>query len=94
MVTHEQEEDIKATVVKYAAQNKLLNVMKHIASQGYNIHIENDVALCYAVQNEDVDMIKFLLDNGADIHAHDDEILNYAHQHNPKIHDILLKHDK
>jgi hypothetical protein len=65
-------------VLRVAAQNGHLNVVKYSVKNGADIHSGGDHALRWASNNGHLNIVKYLLKNGANIHAWDDYALRYA----------------
>ena len=68
----------KNDVLRRAALNGYLGVVKYLIEQGANIHAMDDFALCLASKNGHLDIVKYLVEHGANIHAGDDDALYLA----------------
>ena len=68
-------------ILRLAARNGHLEIVKYLVEQGADIHADNDCALQWAAQNDHLKIVKYLVEHGADIHADNDLALRYVAQH-------------
>jgi ankyrin repeat protein len=86
---------------KFILKNKReinLDIIKHLAKEGANIRVDNDLPLNWAVKNEHFDVVKYLVEQGANIHIGNDyplcwaainghlDIVKYLVEHGANIH--------
>lgn len=64
---------LEGDVLINACENGHIEIARFLLDSGYNIHIDNDAALCYSYHH--IEIIKLLLERGADIHVRGDKVL-------------------
>ena len=85
------------SVLRNAAYNGHLDIVKYIHEQGISIHTYHELALRFAVEGNHLSVVKYLTDQGADIHIKNDlpfrisfkkgflEIMEYLIQHKANV---------
>ncbi|MCK9596251.1 ankyrin repeat domain-containing protein [Candidatus Pacearchaeota archaeon] len=61
-----------------AVINNNIQEVKYYIENGYNIHVEDDLALRWAAEKGYLDIVKYLIGHGANIHAENDSPLWFA----------------
>lgn len=88
------------SVLRNAAYNGHLNIVKYIHNQGVSVHSYHELALRFAVEGNHLDIVKYLIDQEADVHVYNDlpfrisfkkgflEIMEYLIQHKANVESI------
>lgn len=66
-----------------AANGGYLDVVKYLASQGIDVHDDDDEALIFASREGHLDIVKYLVEEqNANVHADDDRAIKWAAENN------------
>ncbi len=66
------------SVLRNAAYNGHLDIVKYIYEQGISIHSYHELALRFAVEGNHLNIVKYLIKIGADAHINNNAILKIA----------------
>jgi ankyrin repeat protein len=67
-----------AYLIRTAAENGHLDIVKFLISEGVDVHSDKDYPLRYSARYGHFDVVKLLIENGADIHSKNNRALQQA----------------